>query len=162
MYEELLSSARTVDLKLLEYRTRTREELENDDIFEMHISKIGMTAYQLTTGNVAGAKQMMGFNNHLIPQKVADAAAMHANAQAKLANNLRSQPGLRTNASQANQAPGGGGKGGGKGYVPPEERRCYECGAKGHEGKDCPVRKARLAKEEAEKSTAAKKENTKP
>ena len=162
MYEELLSSARTVDLKLLEYRNRTRDELENDDIFEMHISKIGMTAYQLTTGNVAGAKQMMGFNNHLIPQKVADAAAMHANAQAKLANNLRSQPGLRTNGSQANQAPGGGGKGGGKGYVPPEERRCYECNARGHEAKDCPVRKARLAKEEAEKSTAAKKENTKP
>ena len=55
MYEELLSSARTVDLKLLEYRNRTRDELENDDIFEMHISKIGMTAYQLATGNTMSA-----------------------------------------------------------------------------------------------------------
>ena len=163
MYEELLSSARTVDLKLLEYRSRTCDELENDDIFEMHITKIGLTAYELSTGNKTGARQVMGFSSHLIPQKVADAAAMHANAQAKLANNLRSQSGLRTNASMANQAPGGGGKGGGgKGYVPPEERRCYECNQKGHEGKDCPVRKARIAKEEAEKAPAAKKENTKP
>ena len=42
--------------------------------------------------------------------------------------------------------------------MPPEERRCYECGQKGHEGKDCPKRKARIAQEEADKAAGAKKE----
>ena len=32
---------------------------------------------------------------------------------------------------------------------------CYECGVAGHIGRDCPVRKARLASEAASASSAA-------
>ena len=80
-----VASARTLDLKLVEYRNRSQVELAADDIFEMHAARIGPSAYASMTGNHAGANQMAGFTDYLVPMEVAKDAASPGSTAAKTA-----------------------------------------------------------------------------
>ena len=126
-YRELLRCARTVDLRIVEYSDRSREELENDDTFELHMSTIALQDYGSTTGNWLGLDAVSGVADTLMPASVAIKAAAWTNAEVKLRNNLRSKSGGSTASA--------GGKGG---AIDLANRQCFNCWDYGHEAKNCP------------------------
>ena len=145
-YSSIRMSARTLDelLRHTDLTTASRQSILDDDLIEMHCFRIGGEDYVSSTGNYLGLAAVSGLEEHLLPQDIITEAANQANASAKLRNNLKGN--VTTSAPAQKGGKGGGGKGA-AGYVPIGQRQCYECGEYGHLGKDCPVRKARLAKE---------------
>ena len=140
-FGQLLTSARTIDLMIIQHseEKRTLEELYKNDVLEMHCGNIAREDYAGKSGNYEGAEAISGFGDFLLPVEAITQANTFTNSMAKLRNNLRNN--TRTNNNQS--------KGSGKGneWVPLEQRQCFECHEYGHLGKDCPKRKARLAKE---------------
>ena len=109
---------------------KSAAELEENDIFEMHVGHIAIDDYVARTGNHVAADYMSGLSDFLLPQEAVKDGAAFTNQMTKLRNNLRPSAGN-----------GGGGKGGGPTpYVPLSERVCYVCGEKGHIGRDCPTK----------------------
>ena len=129
-YRELLRCARTADLQILAYSDRSREELENDDTFELHMATIALNDYGSTTGNWVGLDAVSGVADTLMPASVAVKAAAWTNAEVKLRNNLRSNSGR--NAGKQTGQPAGG-------PTSVANRQCYNCWQWGHEAKDCPL-----------------------
>ena len=124
---ELVRSAQTVDIMVQRVAARggSQKDLEEDDVFEMHMSTIALYDYGMRTGNYSGAEFISGRAGGLVPSKIAQRAADHANATKKLQNAL--------------------GKGKGKSSRDPSEQICFYCKQPGHIAKDCPEKQADIA-----------------
>ena len=124
---ELVRSAQTVDIMVQRVAGRggSQKDLEEDDVFEMHMSTIALFDYANRTGKYSWAEFISGRAGGLVPSKIAQRAADHANATKKLQTAL-----------------GKGGKGKGKGGRDPSEQICFYCKEPGHIAKDCPMKQA--------------------
>ena len=80
------------------------------------MSTIALYDYGARTGNYAGAEYISGRAAGLVPSKIAQRAADHANAAKKLQSSLFP----------------GKGKGKGKGGKDPSEKICFYCKQPGH------------------------------
>ena len=151
-WRELATNARTCDMTIKSYADakKSQTELWADDVLELHAGSIAREDYTRRTGNYEGAEAISGTMDYLLPTEAITKAATYTNAIVKLRNNLRQGQSRDGGAQGAGwQGTGNGkgksGSGTGEGFVPISERTCYECGAVGHIGRDCPQRKARLA-----------------
>ena len=137
-YRELMNSARTCDLTLKSCASRkmTQKQLWEDDVLELHAGSIAREDYVQRTQNYEGADAISGSGEYLLPKKAIETAALFA------INNSKLRSSLRNSTSGADKGAKSGQKGGNN-FVAIEDRVCYECGERGHLGRDCPKRKQR-------------------
>ena len=151
-FRELMNSARTCDLTLKASANRklTQAQLWEDDVLELHASSIAREDYVQRTQNYEGADAISGTTDYLLPKKALESAQMFAVNAAKLRNSLR-------NSGPYNDKSAKSGQKGGNAFVPIEDRVCYECGEKGHLGRDCPKRKLRKGEGKGNEGQKAEK-----
>ena len=130
-FRELIRSAQTVDIMVQRVAAHggSQKDLAEDDVFEMHMQTIALYDYANRTGNYAGAEYISGRAAGLVPTKIAQRAADHANAAKKLQSSLFL----------------GKGKGKGKGGKDSSEKICFYCKQPGHIAADCPEKQADVA-----------------
>ena len=157
-FKQLMMSAKTIDLKVIDFADAkaSKAQMWKDDVLELHCCNIAAEDYAMRTSNYEGAEAIGGFSDFLLPEAAVTQANTFTNTMAKLRNNLRNTPTTRERGAKAG---GKGGGGAGAGWVPVEDRVCYECGEIGHLGRDCPKRKARKGggKGDGEKKEKAEK-----
>ena len=137
-FRELLMNARTCDSIIRQYDGRSQKELLADDVLEMHAAALARQDYTMRTANYDCAEAISGLSDFLLPTKAVTDAAAYTNSVTKLRNNLRNtggNPATQNTTTPNNRLTNA--------FVPLDQRKCYECGATGHLGKDCPERQKR-------------------
>lgn len=134
-FKELIMSARTCDSIIRSYDGKTQKELFDDTVLEMHAASLARQDYTMRTANYDGADAISGMADFLLPTKAVTDAAAYTNTITKLKNNLRNTGGHPKENTTPNRIT--------TAFVPMDQRKCYECGASGHLGKDCPERAKR-------------------
>ena len=139
-FKELVMNAKTCDSIIRNYDGKSQKDLLDDNVLEMHAAALARQDYTMRTANYDGADAISGLSDFLLPTKAVTDASAYTNSITKLRNNLRNTGGTPSGNQNINPNANRGMTGA---FVPLDQRKCYECGATGHLGKDCPERAKR-------------------